>query len=83
VENVEFEVSPAKASGGAYFCTVTSAVFSRPKRIWGSTAADARNNASRFVGALSNQGTLRRRVSPRGAMIGARCPPGKREARGG
>jgi len=71
VENVEFEVSPAKASGGAYFCTVTSAVFSRPKRIWGSTAADARNNASRFVGALSNQGTLRRRVSPRGATIGA------------
>lgn len=71
MENVEFEVSPAKAGGGAYFCIVTSAVFSRPKRIWGSTAADARNNASRFVGALSNQGTLRRRVSPCGAMIGA------------
>lgn len=71
MENVEFEVSPAKASGGAYFCTVTSAVFSRPKRIWGNTAADARNNASRFVGVLSSQGTFRRRVSPRGAVIGA------------
>lgn len=69
-QDVSFEIGSPIREYGAFHCVVNSEIFSSPKKIYGSNAAEARVLAIRFASAFHAAGATRTKAGNAG-VVGA------------